>query len=213
MAPIAVPALPTLAQLQDRFLLLIPRIELHARIFFRQVRCAHQRDEAVAECLALCWEWFVRLVRRGKDPEAFVTVLASLAARAVSGGRRLCGQEKVNEVLSLRAQRRHGFSVQRLHPYGTPPGGPWEEAVRDNTQTPVAEQVIFRVDFRAWRQTRTERDRRIIDRLLLSERTGVVAREFGLSPGRVAQLRRQFHADWLRFGAAPGEEPSTTALL
>jgi hypothetical protein len=54
---------------------------------------------------------------------------------------------------------------------------------------------------------------RIIDRLLLSELTGAVAQVFDLSPGRVAQLRRHFHADWLRFGAAPGEEPSTTALL
>jgi hypothetical protein len=40
-----------------------------------------------------------------------------------------------------------------------------------------------------------------------------VAQAFDLSPGRIAQLRRQFHTDWLRFGAAPGEEPSTTALF
>jgi hypothetical protein len=213
MAPIAVPELPTRAQLQDRFLLLRPRIELHARIFFRQVRCLHQRDEAVAECLALCWEWFVRLVRRGKAPEAFVSILVAFAVRAVASGRRLCGQEKANEVLSPVAQRRHGFTVQGLHAVGSRPGGLWDEAVKDNTQTPVPQQVMFRVDFPAWRSTRSKRDQRIIDRLVRSERTSAVAQAVGLSPGRVAQLRREFHADWLRFAAAPGEEPSHAALL
>ena len=213
MGAAAVLQSPTVVQLQARFLAVLPRIETHARIYFRHLRCPNQREEAVAECLALAWWWFIRLVRRGKTPEAFITVLADFAARAVSSGRRLCGQEKANEVFSPLAQRRHGFMVQRLHAYDTPVGSPWEEAVQDNTQTPVAEQVIFRIDFPAWLQNRTKRDRRIIDRLLRAERTGAVAQAFDLSPGRVAQLRRHFHADWLRFGAAPGEDPSTTALL
>jgi hypothetical protein len=204
---------PTVVQLQNRFLAVLPRIERHARIYFRQLKCPHQREEALAECLALAWWWFIRLVRRGKNPEDFITVLASFAARAVASGRRLCGQQKANEVLSPVAQRRHGFAVQRLHLYSYPPHSRWEDAVHDNTQTPVPKQVVYRVDFPAWLQTRTKRDRRIIDRLLLGERTGAVAQAFDLSPGRISQLRRQFHADWLRFGAAPGEEPSTTALL
>jgi hypothetical protein len=210
----AVTSLPlSVAQLQSRFLAVMPRIERHARISFRHLRCPHQREEALAECLALAWWWFVRLVRRGKNPEAFISVLADFAARAVANGRRLCGQQKANEVLSPVAQRRHGFAVQRLHAYDTPVSSPWEDAVRDNTQTSVVEQVIFRVEFPIWRSRRNKRDQRIIDQLLLGERTGVVAEAFDLSPGRVAQLRRHFHADWLRFGAAPGEVPSTTALL
>jgi hypothetical protein len=204
---------PTVVQLQNRFLTVLPRIETHARIYFRHLKCPHHREEALAECLALAWAWFVRLVRRGKNPEDFITILADFVARAVSSGRRLCGQQKANDVLSPVAQRRHSFAVQRLHLYGSPPHSVWEQAVHDNTQTPVIDQVVFRVDFSAWLQTRTKRDRRIIDRLLRGERTGSVAQAFDLSPGRIAQLRRQFHADWLRFGAAPGEEPSSTALL
>jgi hypothetical protein len=204
---------PTLEQLQTRFLAVLPRIERHARSYFRHLKCPHQRDEALAECLALCWWWFIRLVRRGQNPEDFITVLADFAARAVSSGRRLCGQERANEVFSSVTQRRHRFTVQRLHPCGSPPGSPWDDAVRDNTQTPVPSQVIFRVEFPIWRSRRSKRDQRIIDRLLLGEQTGVVAQAFNLSPGRIAQLRRQLHTDWLRFGAAPGEEPSTTTLL
>src|SRR6516225_10294181 len=104
MGAAAVLLSPAVVQLQSNFLAVLPRIETHARIYFRHLKCLHQREEAVAECLALAWWWFVRLVRRGKTPEAFITVLADFAARAVSSGRRLCGQEKVNEVLSLRAQ-------------------------------------------------------------------------------------------------------------
>jgi hypothetical protein len=213
MGAAAVLQSPTAVQLQTRFLSVLPRIERHARIYFRHLKCLHQREEAVAECLALAWAWFIRLVRRGKNPEAFITVLASFAARAVASGRGLCGQQKANEVFSPLAQRRHVFTVQRLHPYAYPPHSLWKQAVHDNTQTPVIDQVVFRVDFTAWLQTRTNRDRRIIERLLVGERTGAVAQAIDLSPGRIAQLRRQFHADWLRFGAAPGEEPSTTALL
>jgi hypothetical protein len=204
---------PTLAQLQARFLAVMPRIETHARFYFRHLKCPHQREEALAECLALAWSWFVRLVQRGKNPEAFISVLADFAARAVSSGRCLCGHQKAKEVLSPVAQRRHGFTVQRLHLYAYPPHGLWEQAIHDNTQTPVIDQVVFRVDFSAWLQTQTKRDRRLIERLLVGERTGAVAQAYRLSAGRVAQLRRQFHADWLRFGAAPGEEPGTTALL
>jgi hypothetical protein len=84
---------------------------------------------------------------------------------------------------------------------------------RKKASPSIKDRKAFRVDFPARLQTGTKRDRRIIDRLLRSEPTSRVAEAFDLSSSRVAQLRRQFHADWLRFGAAPGEEPSTTALL
>jgi hypothetical protein len=202
----------TTALLQSRFLALLPKLERHGRICFRHLRCLHQRAEAQAEMVALAWHWFVRLARRDKNPEAFVTVLASFAARAVASGRRLCGQEAAKDVLSPLAQRRHGFAVQKLHPYSASLRSPWEEAVRDNTQTPVPEQVVFRVDFPAWRGIQTERNRQIIDQLLMGEPTGSVARIFDLSPGRVAQLRREFHDDWLQFGATPEEDESPTVL-
>jgi hypothetical protein len=131
----------------------------------------------------------------GKNPEAFISVLADSAARAVRSGRRICVQERVNDVFSPMAQRRYGFMVQRLHAYDTPAGSPWDDAVKDSTQTPVPNQVIFRVDFPVWRSRRNKRNRRLIDRLLQGERTCAVAQAFDLSPGRIAQLRRQFHAD------------------
>lgn len=65
--------------------------------------------------------------------------------------------------------------------------------------TPVPDQAAFRIDWRAWLKTRTERDRRIIADLLAGERTLDVSHKFGMSPGRVSQLRQEFHQDWERF--------------
>ena len=80
-----------LADLQARFLQLLPKVETHGRIFFRNLRCPHRRDDAVAEMIALSWLWFLRLARRGRDAGEFVGMLARFAGRAVKSGRRLAG--------------------------------------------------------------------------------------------------------------------------
>jgi hypothetical protein len=63
----------------------------------------------------------------------------------------------------------------------------------------VPEQVQFRIDFPAWLATWPERDRRLIEALGLGERTMALAQQFGLTPGRISQKRRQYHDDWERF--------------
>ena len=198
-APAARPDLT--AALHAVFLSLLPRIALHARVSFRHVRCPHRRADAVAEAVALAWLWCVRLAQRGKDAARFPSVLAAFAARAVRSGRRLCGQEKTKDALSPRARARRGFRVERLPDYSTPSGNPLDDALTDNTVTPVAEQVAFRLDFPAWLATLGGRDRRVALDLMAGERTRDVARKYGRSPGRVAQLRRRFRDDWRRFHA------------
>jgi hypothetical protein len=187
-----------LADLHATFLSILPRIELHGRVYFRH-KNADAREELVAEMVGLCWKWFVRLVQRGKDPTAFVSALATFAARAVNSGRRVCGQERSKDVLSPSAQKRHSFVVERLPAYSTLPASSLEEALIENTATPVPEQVSFRLDFPQWRLTRSYRDRRMIDRMMLGERTLDLSKQFGVSPARISQLRREFHDDWCRF--------------
>lgn len=62
-------------QLHDRFLAILPRVENHARIYFRHVKCRVQQQEAIGETIALAWKWFVRLVQRGKNVAKFPNVL------------------------------------------------------------------------------------------------------------------------------------------
>ena len=42
------------------FLAVLPVIELRARFAFRRLHCPQERDEAVAEVVALVWIWFCR---------------------------------------------------------------------------------------------------------------------------------------------------------
>jgi hypothetical protein len=75
--------------------------------------------------------------------------------------------------------------------------------LHDHTQSPVPEQVSFRLDFPAWLGRQTERDRRIAEALLVGEPTLAVTRRFGLSAGRLSQKRRAWHHDWQRFQGEP----------
>ncbi len=121
-----------------------------------------------------------------------------MAARAVGGGRRLAGSAKSRDLDSPQA-RHGGRRVQSLDGRPDERAAPWADALADNTQSPIPEQVVFRSDFPAWRRTRTRRDRRVMDELMVGERTETFARRFGLRPTRISQLRREFHADWEQF--------------
>lgn len=189
----------TVSALRDRFQSILPRIERHATIYFRNLKCPAKKADAIAESVALAWKWFVQLAERGKDATQFPAVLASFATRAVNSGRRVTGQLKPRDVMSEKAQQRHGFAVGKLPDYSTLDGNPLDEALHDNTRTPPADAAAFRCDFPSWLTTRTERDRRIIGEMVLSHRTSDLARRFGTSPGRISQLRSEYHLDWLRF--------------
>jgi hypothetical protein len=206
------PAADSLHLLHAAFLSILPRIELHAQVYFRGLKCPHRKAEAVQETLALAWKAFVRLTERGKDPLTFPATFARFAARAVKCGRRLCGQEKAKDVLSSLAQQRHGFGVEPLphstatrhdERYGAVHGQRQqdllEERLRDNTLTPVPEQVWFRLDWPAWLETQTPREWRVVAEMANDERTLDLSKRFELSPARISQMRRELHNDWTRF--------------
>jgi hypothetical protein len=184
---------------QARFLAVLPRIRLHAQIVFRHLKCWDKKADAIAETLAISWMWYCQLAQRGTDAGQFPAALASFAARAAQAGRRLCGRERTRDAMSWVAHQQQDFAVISLAEPNGSASGAWKDALHDNTQSPVADQVCFRCDFPRWRNSRSSRDRRLIDDLMLGERTWDVARKHGLSPGRVSQLRREFHADWERF--------------
>lgn len=180
---------------------ILPRVVLHARIFFRAEKCPGKKEDRVAETAALAWQWYCRLMQRGKDPGQFSARFATLAALAVKNGRKVAGMEKAKDVMNGRTQQRHGFLVSGLPAVNTLTFNPFAEALRDNTQTEVPEQVAFRLDFPAWLTTRTLRDRTLIEGMGKGERTKDLADKLGMSQARVSQMRRQFREDWQRFTA------------
>jgi hypothetical protein len=204
------PHAPPLCRLQQQFLAIMPRIELHARIWSKNLTCPGKKEDFVSEAVALAWKSFVRLAEQGRDATEFASALASLVVRAVRSGRRLCGQERSRDVMSSSAQRMHDFRVEELmppaiherlrhEPLGQRQQDAYEERLKDNMQTPVLDQVVFRCDFPAWLGTLSDRNRLVVAVLMAGEGTGDVARKFGVSPGRVSQLRRQFEGDWAVF--------------
>ena len=210
--------------LHTAFVALVPRIERHGRIYFRHVRCPHKKADAIQEMTALGWRWFLRLHQRGKDPSEFPTGFTTLLARAVNSGRRLVGMAHSKDALNPAAQRRHHFAVEVLpsslgvsherrtaSPHGQELQDAYEERLRDNSTTPVPEQVQFRIDFPAWLDTLTGRERRIVRAMANNEGTLDLSRQFELSPSRISQLRREFHDDWRRFCGEDGQAGTSVA--
>jgi hypothetical protein len=207
---VSVPCVASTDALQASFLALLPQIHSRVKSYFAGVKCAAKKADCIAESVALCWKWFCRLRQRGQDGTRFIGALAAMAARAVRCGRRLCGQEKAKDVLSWLAQSRHGFTVQALpwtrrsHDFLGEVNGQrlldaLEERLQDNSVTPPPEQAAFRIDFPAWLETLTARQRHIIRAMVLDESTKQLSRRFAVSPGRISQLRRAFQEDWHRF--------------
>jgi hypothetical protein len=136
------------------------------------------------------------LVQRGRDPANFPITFSQLVARSVASGRRLCGQERARDALSPVCQRRRGFVVSPL-PDGTAMiGNVFDEALIDNSRTPVPDQVQFRLDFPRWRGTPGRRRRVLMDAMAAGHRTTDLAGMFGLSQGRVSQVRRELAKSW-----------------
>ena len=107
---------------------------------------------------------------------SFPTALATYAARAVRSGRRVTGQLKAKDAMNPHAQQRRGFCVGKLPDFSTLSDNPLQEALIDNTQTPPPEQAAFRIDFPAWLDTHSKRDRRMILDMAQGERTGSACR-------------------------------------
>jgi hypothetical protein len=188
--------------LHHHFVAVLPRIVRHARVVFRFVKCWHTKEDKVQEVRSLCWKWVCALNKVGKAWWQFVSQLAAYACRQVKSGRKVTGNISAKDVMNEITQTRKGFYVGKLPDFSTESANPLSDALTDNTQTPVDEQVAFRLDFPEWRGSYDNRRRRIIDALALGHRTKDVAQKFGMSQGRVSQLRREFMQDWQHFTAA-----------
>jgi hypothetical protein len=199
--------------LQRSFLRVLPSLERYGRAVFRHLPDC-KREESLQEMRSLAWRRFLRLAELGKDATLFLGKFVSLVARSVRSGRYFCGQESLEDAMSWLAQQRHAFRVERLPNASSLAGNAWDEALHENTQSEIPDQVVFRIDFPEWRSALTNRDRRLIDKLMLGERPSHVARRLGLSPGRITQLRQWLRDDWERFegGLETAEEGSQAAV-
>ena len=212
---------PTPAAQAAAFLALLPGVRAAAWRQFRHVRCPDRREDGVCEAVALAWAWHRRLWDRGRDPAWFAFTFARLAARAAASGRRLAGQDRANDALSPVCRRARGFALVPLA------GGPaaaraeLEEALADNTKSPVPAQAQFRIDFPAWAGRLPAGKRWVLLQLAVGQRTRDVARAAGVTAARISQLRGEFRRGYLAFLAGdpgraadpPGARPDRRRLV
>jgi hypothetical protein len=182
--------------LQDRFVELLPQIHTQARVAFRS-EAPERREELIAEVMANCWVAFVRLVERGLIDMAYPTPLAQYAIRQVRTGRRVGAKLNVCDVLSRYAQRVKQFKVERLDRRGEQGG--WREILVEDSHAGPAETAAARIDIGDWFASLPKRSRRIAKALGNGERTKEVAKRFGVSAGRVSQVRTELKAAWESF--------------
>ena len=203
--------IPSPDRLSADFLVLLPRIQIHAAIVFRHIRCADTKNDKINETIAVAWKWFVRLAERGKDVNQFARTFIVLAVKAVRSGRTICGQERAKDVMNAAAQHRHGFKVESLpsstrtshenlysEPHGQKLQDALEERLRENCVTSVPDQVAFRVDWPNYYNSLSARDRALAEFLSIGNSAKQAASEFGVSPSRVTQLRQRWHREWER---------------
>jgi hypothetical protein len=183
--------------LHVRFLAFLPKIKAHANITFRSIRYDAMRSDHVAETVALAWKWYLALESRGKDASRFVSAIATFAVRAVRSGRRVAGMGSARDVMNNCRERIQTTTSNVLC-----------DALTDNSATPPPDAAAFRIDFPRWLDGLPDRDRQLVERLMVGDRTMAMARRFRISPARVSQLRRELCRNYSRFH---GERPEPAA--
>jgi hypothetical protein len=181
-----------------RFLAMLPAIVTHARITFRHLG-SESRAEAIQCVVASSFVAYARLVELGKETIAYPSVLARLGCAQYRAHRRVGGKLNIGDVLSGYCRAKKHVIVERLDHFDDE-DNQWREAVvQDTRSAPVPDIVAFRCDFADWLRSLSRRDRRITLTLAGGEATGRTARKFGISAGRVSQIRRQLHEGWCEY--------------
>jgi hypothetical protein len=181
------------------FLSMLPAIERHARVAFRELSPV-ARDEAVQETICNALLAYRQLVARGKVDVAYPSPLARYGVAQFRAGRRVGSRLNKNDALSSYAQRQRGFRVDSLDKFDEEVDG-WREIVVEDRRAGPAEIAATRIDFSQWLKTLTAKQRKIANALAVGESTQVVASKYGLSAGRISQIRRQFKDAWDGFTA------------
>lgn len=182
---------------RNRFPELLPQIEYYANCAFRKMD-RERREDAIQEVRANAWCAYHRLVELGKEDLAYASVLARFAVAQYRDGRRVGAKINSRDVCSRQAQQKRAF---RVHHLDSPrrQGCNWEDGLTDNTRSAVPDQAAFRIDFPAWLSTQSRWNRRLVQSLIMGNRTKEVARCFEISASRVSQLRREFERSWHQY--------------
>ncbi len=184
----------------ERFAELLPAITRHACCAFRRLG-PEAREEAVQEVAANAFRAFQRLVQLGKEDLAYATPLAMYAVRQVRAGRTIASRLSTFDVLSPYRRGNHGCCVERLDHCDR--GAEWQQTLVEDRHAGPAETAAARIDVTAWFRSLPASKRKVARVLATGESTQETARKFGLTAGRISQLRRELAASWRKMHGGP----------
>ena len=176
---------------QSSFVAMLPEIQQKLHIAFCRLD-PEAREDAIEECVVHSLLAYIRLHKQGRAEAATPSSLAWYSSRHVKRGRPAAGRMNGKEPLSRYAQigNRNRFARQN---------GEWIDTLAEDKRASVVDQVAAKLDVRAWFATLTKRMRKIAKDLACGCSTSEVARKYGVSAGRISQLRRTLEESWAAF--------------
>jgi hypothetical protein len=184
------------------FLAVLPAVQTVAQIRFRKLP-AERREDAIQEAIASACVSYRLLAAQGRLHEAHPGSVADYAVKFVRNGRHVGGhQDAARDALSPIAQRRHRFCAAGIDRYDRKTEE-WRQVAIADRKASIPDLAAFRIDFAQWLKGLTHRDRLIVASLARGDHTSAVADRFGLTPGRISQLRRKYEHLWLTFQGEP----------
>ena len=176
---------------QSAFVAMLPEIEQKLRLAFCRLD-PDAREDAIEESVVHSLLAYVRLHEQGRAEVATASSLAWYSSRHVRRGRPAGGRMNGKEPLSRYGQISNGIEVEPLT-------SKWIDAMVEDKRATVADQVAAKMDVSAWFSTLTKRMKEIAKDLAYGFSTSEVAKKYGVTAGRISQLRRTLEESWAAF--------------
>ena len=175
---------------QSSFVAMLPEIEQKLRLAFCRLD-PDAREDAIEEGVVHSLLAYVRLVEQGRAEVATPSSLAWYSSRHVKRGRPAGGRMNGKEPLSRYGQISNDIEVE--------PHGNWIDMLVDDKRASVEDQVAAKLDVGAWFATLTKRMKETAKDLAFGCSTSEVAKKYGVSAGRISQMRRMLEESWAAF--------------
>jgi hypothetical protein len=140
-------------------------------------RFSGDRQDRICDAVSLAWEWFQR------QPHAPPKSLAYYAVKHVRLGHQFGRSARSFDGPNPRGKEKAERGDFPL------------DLIGEDYDNP-ADLAALRIDFEDWQVTLEPRLRAILHGLLMGETTSELARQFGLSWGRISQIRRILLDSW-----------------
>lgn len=176
---------------QANFVAMLPEIEQCLQRGFRYLD-PESREDSIAEAIVHCLLNYARLHDQRRADAASPSNLAWYAVLQVKRGRPAGNRMNSREPLSRYAQIGRGIRGRRLP-------GSWIDTLVEDKRASVADQVAAKIDVGAWFATLTNRMKDIAKDLACGYSTSEVARNHGVTAGRISQLRRVLEESWVKY--------------